>query len=432
MLRSFTVDLPETPTSPRRRSLRPAGPAKKWTFNRRWKPEGEEEEEVGNDDDARSRRSSSADVSDLDASPAASARPLAVQKPRNQAQGVLDDAVSQEHGKFVRPGKLSSLRSVTAPPQLTLQPSPPSKSQPTYGLGIDGTLDKAIAQSTTPNTKLEAPRTPELPPTPVSIEYTRPDPFVSEAGAERSNDHGHITSDAVGQREDTEEDERRESASESDSYTESLSSLLPDKLVLESEATVNEPGEEDAISQTPSDPVESTTSDTTSESSTEFHEAPAKPTTFTFSPTLTDDSEDVFYSQPSTSPETLRRRRAHGTRSQRSSSPSGTSAASMASLYRISSTDSQRALTGAIMRKTCSIFLDPPAHLVALMLRIAATIANGAFAFTVHTPEGMHRRVPGSWDLSDDEDDWDIDDYGYPLDKDAVTRRIKRESWGVD
>lgn len=68
------------------------------------------------------------------------------------------------------------------------------------------------------------------------------------------------------------------------------------------------------------------------------------------------------------------------------------------------------------------------------MLRIAARITNGAIGFTVQSPVGSHRRVPGSWDLSDDEDDWDMGEYGTPLGKASGMARRKTcaTTWDVD
>lgn len=61
-------------------------------------------------------------------------------------------------------------------------------------------------------------------------------------------------------------------------------------------------------------------------------------------------------------------------------------------------------------------FLGPPAQLVSAMLRIAAKIAADALSISLHTPSGKSRHVPGSWELSDDDDDdWDMSDYGFPL-----------------
>lgn len=82
-----------------------------------------------------------------------------------------------------------------------------------------------------------------------------------------------------------------------------------------------------------------------------------------------------------------------------------------------------RTLSSNIVAKSCSIFLAPPAQLVGMMVRIAAHIAVGALNLKIRTPTGTHKRVPGSWHLSDDSDneegvdsdDYDIDDYGFPI-----------------
>ena len=39
--------------------------------------------------------------------------------------------------------------------------------------------------------------------------------------------------------------------------------------------------------------------------------------------------------------------------------------------------------------------------------------ANGAINIAIQSPVGKHKRIPGSWDLSDDEGDWDAGDYAY-------------------
>ncbi|KAF2664677.1 hypothetical protein BT63DRAFT_95402 [Microthyrium microscopicum] len=74
-------------------------------------------------------------------------------------------------------------------------------------------------------------------------------------------------------------------------------------------------------------------------------------------------------------------------------------------------------LSTAVIRRTCEFLLGPPAHLVTMMLRIAARILD--------TLPGHSRRrsIPGAWS-SDDEsgtESWDevdeVDDYDYPLRK---------------
>ena len=78
-------------------------------------------------------------------------------------------------------------------------------------------------------------------------------------------------------------------------------------------------------------------------------------------------------------------------------------------------------VTAAVLQRTASIVLVPPARLVALMLDIAARIANGVFSgeSSVHTGNG--RRIPCSWESDDDNEDSngsdtsDEDDYGIPI-----------------
>ncbi|KAH9841299.1 Inheritance of peroxisomes protein 1 [Teratosphaeria destructans] len=120
----------------------------------------------------------------------------------------------------------------------------------------------------------------------------------------------------------------------------------------------------------------------------------------------------------------------HPTRTSPTRAESTSSTSSTATLTsRTSSVDRQQAFATALVKKACAAFLGPPAHLVAIMLRIAARIASGTFGsvFLVESPRG-HRRVPGSFDLrslDDDElgvhdgeetlDGWDEDDFGVPL-----------------
>lgn len=146
-------------------------------------------------------------------------------------------------------------------------------------------------------------------------------------------------------------------------------------------------------------------------------------------PSLASDSEAHSWGEMQTPPEVLRRRRPRKAPSQRSRSPS------LTNLYRTTSRESQQALTDGLVRKTCFMFLGPPAHLVSLMLRIAAKIASGAVNMTIQSPPGSHRRVPGSWDLSDDEDDWDVDDCGFSLSGKAdlvPTKAALGTAWELD
>ncbi|KAF2173824.1 hypothetical protein M409DRAFT_48746 [Zasmidium cellare ATCC 36951] len=136
------------------------------------------------------------------------------------------------------------------------------------------------------------------------------------------------------------------------------------------------------------------------------------------------------------------------TRQSTSSTASSASLSSMRSgLSRRSgsSQPQQQALASALVRKACAVFLGPPAHLVVIMLRIAARFAKGALPSSLmfESPAGMTKRVPGSFDLegSDVEDfdlddmDWEEDDFGVPLRSpirlamnDAVSRELGENS----
>lgn len=80
--------------------------------------------------------------------------------------------------------------------------------------------------------------------------------------------------------------------------------------------------------------------------------------------------------------------------------------------------------TTALVRKTCEIVLGPPAHLVSLMLRIAASISGG-FGFATYRVR-RNEKIPCSWESSGDESEWpEEDDFGIPLNNmsESVARR---------
>jgi len=69
-----------------------------------------------------------------------------------------------------------------------------------------------------------------------------------------------------------------------------------------------------------------------------------------------------------------------------------------------------------LIKKTYALLLGPPAHLVALMLRIAARIAGGARVITSYNVGARKERIPCAWESSgDDEDEWDEDGFSIPL-----------------
>ncbi|KXT11404.1 hypothetical protein AC579_216 [Pseudocercospora musae] len=86
-----------------------------------------------------------------------------------------------------------------------------------------------------------------------------------------------------------------------------------------------------------------------------------------------------------------------------------------------------QALAAGLVRKAYDVFLGPPAHLIAIMLKIAARFARGTFRNTLlyESPPGMRKHIPGSFDLdgsdvdfldeSEDDGSAGEDDFGVPL-----------------
>lgn len=102
-------------------------------------------------------------------------------------------------------------------------------------------------------------------------------------------------------------------------------------------------------------------------------------------------------------------------------------------------------LTTAILQRTCSLLLGPPVHLVALMLRIAAKITKGVFQGTAFTVSKDGQHIPCSWDFSDgsggDEEGSQIgaedeDDFGFNV-RSHISNKERRSSdkgasWEID
>ena len=95
-------------------------------------------------------------------------------------------------------------------------------------------------------------------------------------------------------------------------------------------------------------------------------------------------------------------------------------------------------LTSHILQKTCNLLLGPPVQIVALMLNLAARIANGALAAGPFTYDASGQPIPCSWNLKEDEtaddetadDEWD-DDF-FSLNGPGGTKSSGSSSWEVD
>lgn len=86
------------------------------------------------------------------------------------------------------------------------------------------------------------------------------------------------------------------------------------------------------------------------------------------------------------------------------------------------------------------MLLGPPVQLVALMLNIAAKIANGVHRGASFGYGEAGQKIPCSWDFSDadeeSDDVWEEDDYGVSLGNLASSKAMKAKgtggSWEID
>ena len=328
---------PETPT-PRGR-LRPTGKARKWKHDRFWRPaEADGHTPVLHD-------AGNMDYSDSDASTTAS---ISTGTSASTGMGVREELITSESTSpnlgsvrsediklAGRPKGLATVRSITAPPQMLFQTSPP-------------------------------------------LELKEQD---NEASLSSSLDSFHSVTSEVYHPADDELQPSLETSRDEQTPT-----LAPPsheyKVTVTAEA--NASSEPVVISSPLDDDVEGSVPST---------------------PTLISDTEEHPDSQPSeiiTPPDTLRLR--HNTRARyRSASPFPQDPTT----FLIQTRPQNRHLPGMIIRKTYEILTSPPAHLVSIMLEIAARIARtiGLAAADFESPSTS--KIPCSWESEEGGIDWD-------------------------
>ena len=166
-------------------------------------------------------------------------------------------------------------------------------------------------------------------------------------------------------------------------------------------------------------------------------------------PTLASDTsspqEDLWDEIKTPSPPGLRVRRTLQKRRAQSPLPSSTNLYTPYSPHN-SKVDGHH-LTAAILQRTRSFLLGPPAQLVALMMRIAARITRGMVQGSAFGVGDGGQRIPCSWDFSSDGSDeqeemWgedeeeEEDDYGVSLGKTMSGKDVRTRdvggSWEID
>lgn len=490
--RGFTVELPKEEVKIKKsRSVR-EGPAKKWRLQKAysWKPEGWEEEERKKKLDAGEARSSGEDESEES-------------DEEGGASSTLDVGKSTRTPLDPRPEGVRSMRSVTVPTQLQMGSIPPSrvKSRVQAVETVDRAEKAERVRFTDEVNRRSSIRATRMSTIPVDMPPSPPDSNrgmeVQSSGDSSDDDNnteepsietadGSITGDSAvvdtandmsapsnkeGSRPGTNDEcrMRDEEASERiGTPTIDARNHMEDIPEHESEGldehVVHDEDESSLTSQLAKTQLqEESQNEGAAESEDDIVEtAHTKRALIPEHATMNQSSSDLEI--PSDDPYAAIQARIQARRSIggattsfqpsvkapiRKSTASTSSKATIASQRpsKVGATQRHHSMTAALVNKACSVFLGPPAHLVTMMLRIAARFSSGAFGsnsmFLVESPVGSPRRVPGSFYLEDedrpwksDDEEWEEDDFGVPLKSpvriSGVRERARREGWELE
>ncbi|KAF2687955.1 hypothetical protein K458DRAFT_385519 [Lentithecium fluviatile CBS 122367] len=402
------VELPERPkTPPRRRSIKPPEKAKKWTFDKKWMPEDTSRPATpvaqGSDSGTTSSYEeddrSSINTDKSEAAPESPTTNLEVTPLKLPPQPRPVSSVLERARSF------QGTRSVTAPTAVSVRR--PSIAETSISEEAEEGMASEVSREDT-NAGAEAESSVERKDSVdtqslmsstdsfYSLDTHRsPSPHFEDAEAELINPWADIPAMQ-------EQDARGRSKHRRQT----------------SELTLRAPSSEPADKDAPTTP----TTDQPVSSPTVHINLSSPPST----PPLVSDSDDDSVRPPSldvpTPPVALRMKRLTGASQKRAFSPMP----QPQNLFCPPAHNQRKQFTTALIRKTCEIVLGPPAHLVQLMLRIAANISDGVFGFKTYRVPRTTEKIPCSWESSD-EDEWpEEDDFGIPLrtlDDSTVRRR---------
>ncbi|KAJ4346514.1 uncharacterized protein N0V89_010444 [Didymosphaeria variabile] len=395
--RGFEVELPERPKSPpRRRPKKPAEKAKKWTFDKTWMPEDGsrpctpilEGSDAGTASSFEEDDTSSICTDRSEPRPDTPATALEVTPPKP----TLKPMPARRLSVAERTRTFEEKRSVTAPiAQMAHRLSFSSEAVPeevALGHKVGKERDEPGPPVRSALERMESTDAQSIVSTVdsfYSIEsstQSSPTPPFLDAEGESANPWAGELSTAHG--EDRGRSKHRRQASE---------------------LTVRQSSTHTAEEA----PVTPTDDHATSAPTIRLSPAPS-------TPPLVSDSDDDSLGLPSldlaTPPDAIRMKRLTGATQKRAFSPMP----APQNLFCPPTNGPRKQFTTALIRKTAEIVLGPPAHLVSLMLRIAAKISDGVFSFNTYRLRNITESIPGSWLSDDEEEDWaDEDDFGIPL-----------------
>jgi hypothetical protein len=393
-----TVDVPERPkTPPRRRSIKPpAEKAKKWTFDKKWMPEETSRPAtpvLQGSDSGTTPSSDGDDRSSINTDKSEAA-------PESSMTNVKVTPLKL-HSVLERTKTFQGFRSVTAPTAMNIRRA--SIANTTISEDIArGTMSEASREHTSagaePEMALERKDSIEAQSLMSSTESfysldtsASPSPLFEDAESELINPWA---TDIASMQE---EDVRGRSKHRRQISERTLRAL--------SSKTVSTPNIDVRASSPPS------------------------------TPPLVSDSDDDSIRPPSldvpTPPAAIRMKRLTGASQKRAFSPMPPPQ----NLFRPRAQSMTKQFTAALIRKTYEIVLGPPAHLVQIMLRIAANISDGVFSFNTYRVQPAAEKIPCSWESDDEDDEWpEEDDFGIPLRTldDSTAHRRRNFSGDVD
>ncbi|KAF2083755.1 hypothetical protein K490DRAFT_69505 [Saccharata proteae CBS 121410] len=363
--RGFHVDLPEIPISPARRR-RPVTPkAKKWKLDKIWRPEDGGSPGSHNGDESISDLSTPVSEEDDRMSQATESTIEEQARPSN-----FTPPTPPTVKPLPRPRDIENFRSITAPAQLPFGREPQS-AMLAVDEANDPVSDTASISSTVDSFYSFGESSGRSPPSPPASIYLEP------------------------------------SSSPQSSAKSATEEASPGRVSIQHKRDVSE------LTITPhphhSEDERSPLADTP--------RADGASVFSPLTPTLTSDSASAFDMSTldvPTTPDNFRLRHfTNGVSQRRALSP----LPHVANLYTPPPPPPRKEFGTALVQKTMGILMSPPAHLVALMLRIAARISHGGLTPDSFRLRRAATRIPGSWQQwSEDEgDEWDEDDYGIPL-----------------
>jgi hypothetical protein len=486
--RGFTVDLPAEEVKVKKRNSVREGPAKKWKLQKAysWKPEGWEEDESKRQSTASESRSGSGDRSEASDAQEDEEEDGPSDGSREDVQE--DDRTGEITNPKLRPRALDSMRSVTAPSQMQALSTTPSRvrSQVQAVENVDRAQKAEKVRFSIEVERRSSVRAKRPSTAPVTLPPSPPD---SSVGPELliSDDVSILEIEAKTQTNEAPEEEDAKDLGKSGTGKGLEKTVLTPKtdghITMENESSTGTEAEQASTrsdSQPRTPPGESEQPEGELQDEVVRYDEDSLPRELA-EVSISDDHQDEAMKRESNAPTAtlpasddpyaaiqarIQARRSIGgtttsfhpvsnppTRKENSSTASSISLASQRS-NKSGRAHVQRhhSITATLVNKAFAVFLGPPAHLVTMMLRIAARFSSGTFGshsmFFVESPIGSPRRVPGSFYLEDEEDrgwksdeegeveTWDEDDFGVPLRSpvriSGLRERARRDGWEMD